>query len=126
MKRDIFAIIMLAIILAVGIYEDVYFNKLIEELDNFTYTIEEEIKNENTEKSIELCKNQDKIWEEKNKFLEIVFYNPNLKSVSLDIYEILGALEIDDLKSALARVYVLRKRIVALKETMSFSMASII
>lgn len=126
MKKDVFAVVMLALIIAVGIYEDVYFDKLITELYNFTCEIETEIQNENKEQSIMLCKSEDKNWEEKNTFIEIVFYNPNIKAVSLDLYEILGALEIEDFKSALARVYVLRKRIDALKETVSFSFESII
>lgn len=126
MKRDITAIIILAIILGVGIYEDMYFNKIIEKLDNELAVIEKVIYENDKDKSIELCKDLEQYWEKKNLFLEIVFYNPNIKNVSLDLSEILGALVIDDLKSAEARVYVLRKRLKALKETMSFSVISVI
>lgn len=120
------AIILLALILGVGIYEDIYFNKIINELDNNLIVIEQQIFDNKKEESIEACSNLSKYWDEKNLFLEIVFYNPNIKNVSLDLHEILGALVIDDLKSAQARVYVLRKRLEALKETMSFSLISVI
>ncbi len=126
MKRDMIAIILLALILGVGIYEDIYFNKIINELDNNLIVIEQQIFDNKKEESIEACSNLSKYWDEKNLFLEIVFYNPNIKNVSLDLHEILGALVIDDLKSAQARVYVLRKRLEALKETMSFSLISVI
>lgn len=126
MKRDLIAIILLSLIIGVGIYEDIYFNKIINELDKNLVIIEELIFNEQKKESIDLCTKLSNYWDEKNLFLEIVFYNPNIKNVSLDLHEILGALVIDDLKSAQARVYVLRKRLEALKETMSFSLISVI
>ena len=126
MKKEFFALSMFIIIIVCGIYENVYFKRTLEVINNYTFALEKLIDNSEKDSSILTCKELSNYWDNNNNFIEIVFYNPNIKSVSLDIYEILGALKIDDLKSAQARVYVLRKRISELKETMCLSLISVV
>lgn len=126
MKKELVALLLFAAILGVGIYENMYFNKTMDTLEDACNRLEIMIEQENLPPSIETTKKMAVYWEEQNTFLEIVAYNPNVKNVSLDILEILGALVAEDTKSAMARLYVLRQRLTELRETMGFSAISVI
>ena len=126
MKKGIVAVLLFATIISVGIYENIYFNQTMDSLELSCNQLEILIEDEILTDGISLCENMATYWENQNTFLEIVAYNPNVKNVSLDILEILGALKADDAKSAMARLYVLRQRITELRETMGFSAISVI
>lgn len=120
------ALILLTVILGVGIYESVYFSDTIDKLSTDCDTLQKLLTDENKADSIDCLNQMAEYWETRNTFIEIVSYTPNIKNVSLDIQETLGAVVADDYKSAIARLYVLSKRLKELQETMGLSTISII
>ncbi len=126
MRKTLVALILLAAILGVGIYENIYLDKTLKTLEKNLNELEQALNNEDKETSINILNDMANYWQQQNTFLEVVSYSQNLRNVSLDISETLGTVMADDIPSAIARVYVLKRRLVDLKETMGISPISVI
>lgn len=126
MRKTLVALILLAAILGVGIYENIYLDKTLKTLEKNLNELEQALNNEDKETSINILNDMANYWQQQNTFLEVVSYSQNLRNVNLDISETLGTVMADDIPSAIARVYVLKRRLVDLKETMGISPISVI
>ncbi len=126
MRKTMVALVLLAGILGVGIYENTYLDNTIKNLEQNLTVLEQTLNDEDLESSEKILNEMAKYWQNQNTFLEVVSYSQNLRNVSLDISETLGCVMAQDVKSAIARLYVLKRRLIDLKETIGISPSSII
>ena len=121
MKRTIFALIVLAVIIGLGVGEQVYLHHLFEDLNEKTRAIarlvDEDDMGEAHHKTVELQE-----WWNKNKhFLEAVVSHNETKEVTLRIAELEGYIAIDDQKSSYATAQIMVELSTNLPHLLGFS-----
>ncbi len=102
MKKVVFAIVLLLVILTAGILENVFVHKTFTTLDNTLINIEESIKQED-ENSLDKVKELSKWWEKKRYYLEMLAYSTDLRAFSVALAETDGSLQCGDYNNALSK-----------------------
>ncbi len=102
MKKVIAAILILSIILAAGILEAVYIDKVFGDLNDDLQSLSAMLKKEDPASLIAL----DDItarWEKKHKFIELFAYSQDLRAFSIAIGETRGSIEKGDFDNAVSK-----------------------
>ena len=108
MKKIIFVIISIIIILAFGISEQIYMNKTLDTLESKTLEIQTLLKEDNPkakEKVVELKY----WWYEKRDILEFLYPNTDIKDIAREIGELEGSILNDAEDDPLIRCNVLQE-----------------
>ena len=106
MKRLIFALCVVLSILAIGIFEQVYIRELYEE----TQEEAEEVKaliEEDVTSALPAARELKESWLKKRSFLEAVTPHNETKEMVLRLAELIGYIEAEDDKSAMATVEII-------------------
>ncbi len=102
MKKVVFAIVLLLIMLTAGILENVFVHKTFSTLDNTLIDIEESIKQED-DNSLNMVKELTVWWEQKRYYLEMLAYSTDLRAFSVALAETDGSLQCGDYNNALSK-----------------------
>lgn len=103
MKKLVIAIIILSVILTAGILESVYIDKIFEQLDDRLLQLEEYIKIEDEQKSLDATRNMTAWWEKKRNFIEMFAFSPDIRAFSVALGETEGSLECGDFDNAMSK-----------------------
>lgn len=125
MKKIIFVIISIIIILAFGISEQIYMNKTLDTLESKSLEIQTLLKEDNPkakEKVVEL-----KFWwYEKRDILEFLYPNTDIKDIAREIGELEGSILNDAEDDPLIRCNVLQEMAKNSKNLLSFKWKNIL
>ena len=102
MKKVVAAVIILSIILAAGILEAVYIDKVFEDLNCDLIALSDMLKSENPASLVTLDDITTR-WEKKRKFIELFAYSQDLRSFSIALGEARGSIEKGDFDNALSK-----------------------
>ena len=102
MKKVVAAVIILSIILAAGILEAVYIDKVFEDLNCDLIALSDMLKAENPA-SLTTLDDITTRWEKKRKFIELFAYSQDLRSFSIALGEARGSIEKSDFDNALSK-----------------------
>ncbi len=102
MKKVVFALILLVILLTAGILENYFVHGVFEELDNRLGAIENDIHAEDIS-ALDKVRDLRVWWEEKRKYLELMAYSPDLRAFSVALAETEGSLECKDYLNAMSK-----------------------
>ncbi|MGI6701094.1 MAG: DUF4363 family protein [Christensenellales bacterium] len=106
--RTIIALALLALIIAVGVYEQVFINNVFEEMNVEVNEIRELISNENKSDALMKTKELIKWWDSKSQILEMMSPHASIKDFSIQLSTLRGQLERDDLEQAAVTCYVIQ------------------
>lgn len=101
MKRLVFAIAIVLLIVAVGVFEQIYIVKLYRATETRTAAVKAAVE-ENVSTALPAAEELKAFWLEKRSFLEAVTPHNETKEMILRIAELIGYVEAEDDKSALA------------------------
>ncbi len=102
MKKVVFAVVLLAIILTAGILENYFVHGIFTELDNKLYSIEQDLHKEDIS-ALNKVRDLRVWWEDKRKYLELISYSPDLRAFSVALAETEGSLECNDFLNAMSK-----------------------
>ncbi len=102
MNRVIIAIIIFVIILATGIVETIYVDKVFNEFDQQLLATENMIINENPA-SINKVRDVIAWWEKKRRIVEFFCYCTDIRALSVALAEVEGSLIQDDFMNAMSK-----------------------
>jgi len=125
MKKVILAVIILLVILTAGILENVYVDKLFDNLDNRLADMEELIIAQD-ERALDALNDTIKWWEERRKYAELFVYSPDIRAFSVALGETQGSLECDDFDNALSKIRSLQIMSKNIHNILDFNAADII
>jgi len=125
MKKVILAVIILLVILTAGILENVYVDKLFDNLDNRLADMEELIIAQD-ERALDAVNDTIKWWEERRKYAELFVYSPDIRAFSVALGETQGSLECDDFDNALSKIRSLQIMSKNIHNILDFNAADII
>lgn len=125
MKRLAIAIAVLAVILAAGIAEAVYVDKVFAELEDGINALEAAIKSPEDD-ALDEVRELSQWWECKRKGLELFTYSPDMRAFSVALAETEGSLECGDDKNALSKCQSLLTTAENIHNMLDFNLADII
>lgn len=125
MKKVILAVIILLVILTAGILENVYVDKLFDNLDNRLADMEELIIAQD-ERALDALNDTIKWWEERRQYAELFVYSPDIRAFSVALGETQGSLECDDFDNALSKIRSLQIMSKNIHNILDFNAADII
>lgn len=102
MKKVVFALIILAIIVCAGILENVYVHKTFTALDGQLEELETLILQKDETSKVHI-QSLAVWWEKKRNYLELISYSPDIRAFSVALAEAVGSLECDDYDNALSK-----------------------
>lgn len=103
MKRLIFAVVVVLLIVAVGVFEQLYIQKLYSDTRAQAQAVKETV-SEDIGSALPPAEELKELWLQKRSFLEAVTPHNETKEMVLRIAELIGYIEAKDDKSALATV----------------------
>ena len=121
MKRTIFAIVILLLIVALGIGEQVALHKLFGALDEQSHEILEQIGTQDLAEAMRKTQEMQDWWEKRKHYLEAVVSHNETKEVTIRIAELKGYIAIGDAKSAYATAAILNETARNLPHLLGFS-----
>lgn len=121
MRRTVFAIVIVVVMLAAGIGEQFYLRDLFGDLETQTERIQSAIAAEDMAEALSLCDDLTDWWEARKHTLEAVVSHNETKDVTLRIAELRGYVAIGDHKSAYATVSILHETAGNLPHLLGFS-----
>ena len=121
MKRTVFAIVIVIVMLATGVAEQVYLHHLFDRLHDLTETILLEVAADDMAEALSRTDDLQDWWEERKHFLEAIVSHNETKEVTLRIAELKGYIAIDDRKSAYATASILLETSTNLPHLLGFS-----
>ena len=101
MRRMIFAIVIVLLIIGLGVFEQVYINRLYNDTEAQAQEVKAAVQ-EDVESALPVAEKLKENWLEKRSFLEAVTPHNETKEMVLRIAELIGYVEAKDDKSALA------------------------
>lgn len=102
MKRFVLALVILAVIVAAGVTETVFIDKVFGELNDRLSALEVAIKSPEDDALDEVAELTD-WWEKKRKGMEMFTYSPDMRAFSVALAETEGSLECGDDMNALSK-----------------------
>ncbi len=121
MKRTVFAIVIIVVMLAAGIAEQIYLHHLFAELNRQTQAISLSVGADDLPRALEQTADLQRWWEKRKHFLEAIVSHNETKEVTLRIAELRGYIAIDDRKSAYATAAILMETSTNLPHLLGFS-----
>ena len=106
MKRLILAVVVVLIIIGLGVFEQIYIDKLYSETEAQAQEIKDRIET-SVESALPAALTLKENWLKKRSFLEAVAPHNETKEMVLRIAELIGYIEAKDDKSATATVYII-------------------
>jgi len=125
MKRVVTAIIILVVIVTAGILENVYIDKLFDNLDGKLAEIEKSIVAESDEAAAQVD-GLIEWWEGQRKYAELFVYSPDIRAFSVALGETQGSLECGDYDNALSKIRSLQIMSKNIHDILDFNLADII
>lgn len=104
MKRVVFAVIILVLILTSGVLENYYINRTFDKLDEDLKDLEQAI-TEQSDDALEKLKNLSRWWEDRRMYIELFAYSPDVRAFSVALGETEGSLECGDYQNALSKCH---------------------
>ena len=101
MRRLIFAIVIVLLIIGLGVFEQVYINRLYNDTEAQAQEVKAALQ-EDVKSALPVAEKLKKDWLDKRSFLEAVTPHNETKEMVLRIAELIGYVEAEDDKSALA------------------------
>lgn len=121
MKRTVFAIVIIIVMLAAGVAEQIYLHRLFADLHAQAEDISLSIAEDNLPLALEQTTALQTWWEARKHFLEAIVSHNETKEVTLRIAELRGYVAIDDRKSAYATASILLETSTNLPHLLGFS-----
>lgn len=125
MKRVVLALLILAMIIASGVLENVYITKTFDRLDEMLRDLESLIKEQN-DSALESIREINSWWEKKRTYIELFAYSPDVRAFSVALAETEGSLECGDLDNALSKCRSLIVMAQSIKRILDFNVEDII
>lgn len=125
MKKVVFAIVLLAVIITGGLLENAYITRTFNDLDDMLKSLETHILDED-KSSLEEVREIAKWWEERRTYIELFAYSPDVRSFSVALGETDGSLECEDYQNALSKCRSLMIMANNIKELLDFNARDII
>ena len=126
MKKAIFAITVLALIIAAGIGEQVFIHRLFDELHQRSTRIVELLQQEDMPAAHDQTVQLQQWWEHKKHALEAIVSHNDTKEVALRIAELEGYIAIDDIKSSYATATMLVENSTNIPHLLGFSWDTVV
>lgn len=104
MKRVVFAVIVLVLIITGGVLENYYINRTFDKLDEDLKDLEQSIIMQSDDASIKL-KDLSQWWEKRRMYIELFAYSPDVRAFSVALGETEGSLECGDYQNALSKCH---------------------
>lgn len=105
--RTIVAIVLLILIIGLGIFEQIYIDRVFKEMENLAMAINKTIEDEDIEGAISLTEDAIDWWDNKLKSLELMVTHIILRDITVQLSDILGQLKGGDSAQAIGACYVL-------------------
>lgn len=105
--RTVIAIILLILIVGVGIFEQVFIDKVMTQLKEKSEIIKSEISQDDKERALQLTEETIEWWEIKSQILETMVPHNSLKDIPIQLSTLKGQLETEDMEQALVCCYVI-------------------
>lgn len=102
MKKVVFAIVLLAIILTAGILENFFVHRTFTQLDDKLAQLEGAIIAQD-DVALEQIRSLTDWWEKQRNYLELLAYSPDLRAFSVALAETDGSLQCGDFDNALSK-----------------------
>lgn len=125
MKRVVLALLILAMIIASGVLENVYITKTFDRLDEMLRDLESLIKEQN-DSALESIREINSWWEKKRTYIELFAYSPDVRAFSVALAETEGSLECGDFDNALSKCRSLIVMAQSIKRILDFNVEDII
>ena len=125
MKRVVLALLILAVIIASGVLENVYITKTFDRLDEMLCDLESLIKEQN-DSALESIREINSWWEKKRTYIELFAYSPDVRAFSVALAETEGSLECGDFDNALSKCHSLIVMAQGIKRILDFNVEDII
>lgn len=125
MKRLVLALVILAVILAAGIAESLYVDKVFGELTRRIDDLEAAIISPEDD-ALDEVNELTEWWEKKRHGLEMFTYSPDMRAFSVALAETVGSLECGDDKNALSKCESLMTMANNIHDVLDFNLADII
>lgn len=125
MKRLIIALVILALIIAAGVWESVYVDKVFGELYVRLESLERAIKSPDDD-ALNEVKSLTSWWDNKRAILETFAYSVDMRAFSVALAEAEGSLECGDDKNALSKCQSLMTMAENIHGILDFNIADII
>ena len=121
MKKTLFALAIILIIIGAGVGEQVYLHRLFAELHQKTVSIAETVQAEDMEGAHEETLELQTWWNKRKHLLESIVSHNETKEVTLRIAELEGYIAIDDQKSSYATAQIMVELSTNLPHLLGFS-----
>ncbi|MBQ4443566.1 MAG: DUF4363 family protein [Clostridia bacterium] len=121
MKRTVFAVVIIVVMLSAGVAEQIYLHRLFADLHDQAEEISLLVAADDLPQALERTAELQNWWECRKHFLEAVVSHNETKEVTLRIAELRGYIAIDDRKSAYATVAILIETSTNLPHLLGFS-----
>ena len=121
MKRSIFAIVILVLIVAVGVAEQVWLHSLFEDLNDQSRAILQSLAAGDRDGALDQTNDLRDWWEKRKHLLEAVVSHNETKEVTMRIAELQGYIVIDDIKSSYATAAILHEMATNVPHLLGFS-----
>lgn len=125
MKKVVFAIILLAIIVTGGLLENAYINRTFGDLDDMLKSLETRILDED-KNALDEVREIESWWEKRRTYIELFAYSPDVRSFSVALGETDGSLECEDYQNALSKCRSLIVMANNIKQLLDFNARDII
>lgn len=125
MKRVVLALLILAVIIASGVLENVYITKTFDRLDEMLRDLESLVKEQN-DSALENIREINSWWEKKRTYIELFAYSPDVRAFSVALAETEGSLECGDFDNALSKCRSLIVMAQSIKRILDFNVEDII
>jgi len=104
MKRVVFAVIVLVLIITGGVLENYYINRTFDKLDEDLKDLEQSITMQSDDALIKL-QDLSQWWEKRRMYIELFAYSPDVRAFSVALGETEGSLECGDYQNALSKCH---------------------
>ena len=121
MKRSVFAVVILLVMLAAGVAEQVYLHRLFDDLHTQAEDIALAVAADDLPLALSKTEELQRWWEKRKHFLEAIVSHNETKEVTLRMAELRGYIAIDDRKSAYATAAILIETSTNLPHLLGFS-----
>ena len=125
MKRVVLALLILAVIIASGVLENVYITKTFDRLDEMLRDLESLIKEQN-DSALESIREINSWWEKKRTYIELFAYSHGVRDFTVTHAETGGSLECGDFDNALSKCRSLIVMAQSIKRILDFNVEDII
>ncbi len=104
MKRVVFAVIVLVLIITGGVLENYYINRTFDKLDEDLKDLEQSITMQSNDALIKL-QDLSQWWEKRRMYIELFAYSPDVRAFSVALGETEGSLRCGDYQNALSKCH---------------------